>query len=135
MSAGETDVARRLVELGGTWIVDTNDARVTKPNKQIPRNLRHFTIVGTSGSHDYLKDSTSNQRFWSVYTPTTTPADADDTNTEADPPCDGNHDTGASLLYPCTRCFPYGPDSQRNLDEREDSTIWQDEDQDYQEPP
>lgn len=90
-------------------------------------------IVWTSGSYDYLEDSTGNQRFWPVYTPTMAPAD--DTDTDDDPPCDGNHDTATSLLSLCTRCFPYGRDAQKALDEREDSAIQQDEDQDYQEPP
>ena len=143
MSAGKTDVTRRLAELAGKWIVDlaelagivdTNDAHAAKFHKQrILHNLRHFTFIGTSGSLDYLKDSTGTQRFWPVYTPITTPAD--DTNTDDNPPCDGNHDTAASLLSSCTRCFPYGRATQRDLDERENDTAPQDEDQDYQESP
>jgi predicted P-loop ATPase len=134
VSSGGADAVRRLAEIAGKWIVDTNDAPATKPYKHRSlRSLRHFVFVGTSGSHDYLKDSTGNQRFWSVYTPTTVPAD--DTNTDDDPPCDGIHDTDTSLLSHCTRCFPYGRDAQRDLDEREDNAVQQDEDQDYQEPP
>lgn len=135
MSSEETyaDTVRRLVEITGVWIVDTNDAPATKLYERWSAPIpRHFKIVGTSGSHDYLKGS-GNQRFWSVYTPTTVPADV--TNTDDDPPCDGNHDTTTSLLSPCTRCFPYGRDTQRDMDEREDSELQQDSDQDYQEPP
>jgi hypothetical protein len=123
----------RLAENTGKWIVDTNNVPAIKHYEHRNRRTpRQFVIIGTSGSRDYLEDSTSNQPFWPVYTPTTTPTD--DTNTDDDPPCDGSHDTDTSLLFPCTRCFPYGRDTQRNLDEREDNAIQQDEDQDYQEP-
>lgn len=76
------------------------------------------TIVGTSGSPDYLEDKTAGKRFWPLFDPVTNPAttvgDVDlatagrwcDDAGEAG--CDGLHDEGAPAHYLCTRCFPEG---------------------------
>ncbi len=58
-----------------------------------------LAVVGTSGSTDYLRDATGDQRFWPVVPPPGGTADGAET-------CDGIHDEGAPPQYLCTRCFP-----------------------------
>ena len=59
-------------------------------------DTKDMVIIGTSGSLDYLNDSTAGQRFWRVeHLP----------RVEQDP-CDGIHDESAPTSYLCTRCFP-----------------------------
>jgi len=89
---------------------------------------RPLVVIGTSGSHDYLKDTTGEKRFWPVREPSSgvvEPVSPEDRARldaylaatsgsvvvatvaagEGDA-CDGIHDEGAPLLYLCTRCFP-----------------------------
>lgn len=47
---------------------------------------------------------------------------------DEDPPCDGLHDTQASPVHLCTRCFPCDTAAQRGRDERADDEVPQDED-------
>lgn len=146
----EIDTARLLEETASKWITDKDGVPAADNWPKDVRNLRHFVIVGTGGSYDYLKDSTANQRFWPVSAPLTAhvgplapevarllalsaedpilvlPKPAQSADTDEDPPCDGVHDTGASPLYLCTRCFPYGQRAQRDLDESEDDEVQQD---------
>lgn len=56
---------------------------------------RPLVVIGTSGSTDYLMDSTGGRRFWPV-----TVASDDGEG------CDGLHDEEAPAAYLCTRCFP-----------------------------
>ena len=74
MSTEKPDMTRLLGEITASkWIVE-DDA----PKKRLPpwgaRIPRHFVIIGTSGSHDYLKDTTGGQRFWPISGTTRTPA-------------------------------------------------------------
>lgn len=100
-----------------------------------------FVVIGTSGSHDYLKDATGDRRYWPVQVPATaaqrplSPEDraivdkfvAASGKWIVEPPvpavgddegaCDGIHDEGAPPHYLCTRCFP---DLRRDLGTHED---------------
>jgi hypothetical protein len=64
-----------------------------------PRVTSDMIIIGTSGSLDYLNDSTANQRFWRV-----APEVSEAVIGQA--PCDGVHDESAPAQYLCTRCYP-----------------------------
>lgn len=59
-----------------------------------------YTVIGMSGSTDYLRDSTGKQRFWTVTVLPNESAPADGQT------CDGLHDEGAPAQYLCSRCFP-----------------------------
>lgn len=64
MSAEKPGTAYLLKEItAGKWILEsvTPKERLSPKDVQMPS---HFVIVGTSGSYDYLKDSTNCQRFW-----------------------------------------------------------------------
>lgn len=66
-----------------------------------PIDPKYTVIIGTSGSTDYLHDTTCNQRFWAaVSVPRGEPAPDDALL------CDGLHDEGAPVQYLCSRCFP-----------------------------
>ena len=92
---------------------------------------RPLVIIGTSGSTDYLKDTTGNHRYWPVEVPSgdVPPLDEADAEVvkklveltggtwivEAKPrlkvapvaeACDGLHDEGAPAQYLCSRCHP-----------------------------
>ena len=58
---------------------------------------KYTVIIGTSGSTDYLNDTTGSQRFWPVTAPRGEDSDQD---------CDGLHDESAPIQYLCSRCFP-----------------------------
>jgi hypothetical protein len=55
-------------------------------------------FIGTSGSTDYLDDTTGSQRFWPVRLEPSLPAEEGS--------CDGLHDENAPANYLCSRCFP-----------------------------
>ena len=94
---------------------------------------RPRVIIGTSGSTDYLKDTTGDRRYWPVAVASidTPPATAEDLAVvqrlvqatggkwlvEAGEGCDGLHDEGAPLQYLCSRCFP---DLRGDLTESQD---------------
>jgi hypothetical protein len=63
-----------------------------------PEDKKALVVIGTSGSTDYLRDATGNQRFWLVKPPPEATAAAET--------CDGIHDEGAPAQYLCSRCFP-----------------------------
>ena len=85
---------------------------------------KKLVVIGTSGSHDYLKDTTGGRRYWPVRVPAELGAEpllpeeravvdklvamssgaALASDDEA--VCDGIHDEGAPSHYLCTRCFP-----------------------------
>jgi hypothetical protein len=74
-----------------------------------------LVVIATSGSPDYLIDTTGSRRFW----PVTVPADGEG--------CDGIHDEGAPATHLCTRCFP-------DLC-REDLALDRDDEDDYRDEP
>lgn len=43
------------------------------PTPEMLTMHRPWVIIGTSGSHDYLNDTTSSKRFWLVKTPSSRP--------------------------------------------------------------
>lgn len=47
---------------------DTDIARLSYERTTVERQ-RHFIIVGTTNSNEYLKDNTGNRRFWPIRTP------------------------------------------------------------------
>lgn len=61
---------------------------------------KYTVILGTSGSTDYLHDTTDNQRFWPVSVP------GGESALDSGQGCDGLHDAGAPSQYLCSRCFP-----------------------------
>jgi hypothetical protein len=84
---------------------------------------RPFVIIGTSGSTDYLKDTTGDRRYWPVSTGRVEDPPIDRARADADARafmestvgkrlvegsamCDGLHDEGAPAHYLCSRCFP-----------------------------
>lgn len=68
MSTVKTDTPHLLEEI--KWIIEDSERNAAPPKEHLsPGGKRHFVIIGTSGSHDYLKDSTGNQRFWPVKVP------------------------------------------------------------------
>jgi len=76
-----------------------------------------YVVICTSGSPDYLKDSTGNRRYWPAHAPSTAPAEpissedralVDVLITMSGEWCDGLHDEEAPQQYLCSRCFPNG---------------------------
>ena len=83
---------------------------------------RPLVIIGTSGSTDYLNDTTGDRRYWPVSSSPvdTPPPSAEDRAVvqrlveatggqwlvEAGESCDGLHDEAAPTHYLCSRCFP-----------------------------
>ena len=61
---------------------------------------RKYVLIGTSGSHDYLNDTTGGRRFWPLSVLSDRPS-ADDGEG-----CDGLHDESAPTQYLCSWCFP-----------------------------
>jgi len=57
----------------GKWITEGDTSQERLPPKE-RRTPRHFLIVGTSGSHDYLKDPMDNRRFWPLSEPSSSNA-------------------------------------------------------------
>ncbi len=103
---------------------------------------RPFVVIGTSGSHDYLKDGTGDRRYWRVGDleagPTAPISPEDRVRLDAlialggDAMCDGIHDAEAPPQYLCTRCFPEGREdpSEQEDDGYEESR--QDHDQEME---
>jgi len=73
---------------------------VVGPRQGPTRIDRKYVIIGTSGSHDYLKDGTGQRRFWPVSVVSDRPS------ADGKEGCDGLHDESAPLQYLCSRCFP-----------------------------
>ena len=85
---------------------------------------RPLVIIGTTGSTDYLKDTTGDRRYWPVVPSSVDapPLSAEDHAVvqrlveatggkwlvEAGESCDGLHDENAPAHYLCSRCFPDG---------------------------
>ncbi len=119
---------------------------------------RPFVMIGTSGSHDYLRDTSGDRRYWGVREPSTVsgkPLSLEARSlidrlvaassgfvepkliaTDEEAVCDGVHDASASLQYLCTRCFP---DLRRDLvvdeyevDENDDRRQNQDQEQEVE---
>ena len=77
-------------------------------------------IIGTSGSTDYLNDTTSNRRFWPVTIPSGESALDDQVDGQG---CDGLHDESAPTQYLCSRCFPLNSPLRGDLsDPQEDES-------------
>jgi hypothetical protein len=58
----KTDIADLIEITAGKWIIE-KDPSIALTHKERPV-YGHFVFIGTSGSLDYLKDSTGRQRFW-----------------------------------------------------------------------
>lgn len=76
---------------------------MTESKRTSPR-----VLIGTSGSTDYLNDTTGDRRYWLPV------ADASPIDNDAHAAivkelvemCDGLHDENAPEHYLCSRCFP-----------------------------
>jgi len=100
---------------------------------------RPLVVIGTSGSHDYLKDGTGDRRYWLVGDPAPGPAapisPEDRARLDAlialgqEAGCDGIHDADAPPQYLCSRCFPEG---REDLSLQEDDESRQDHDQEME---
>jgi len=72
---------------------------------------RSFVVIGTSGSTDYLNDTTGDRRYWAVSAAPV--ADTSPIDNEAHAAivkelvemCDGLHDENTPAHYLCSRCF------------------------------
>lgn len=61
-----------------------------------PEMKKHYVVIGTSGSHDFLRND--KRRFWPR-----------EIAVEAEPLCcDGLHDGRVPLPYCCSRCLSFG---------------------------
>ena len=115
---------------------------------------KRLVVIGTSGSHDYLKDTTGDRRFWPVRVPSApseAPLSPEDravidklvatsgkwivepkpSSTGNEAACDGIHDEGAPTQYLCTRCFPDGGDLATHEDVTQDD-VRQDHDEEME---
>lgn len=88
-----------------------------------PIDPTYTVIIGTSGSTDYLDDTTGNKRLWPVSVQGGVVA-ADDGQI-----CDGLHDEVAPTQYLCSRCFlaPRGDLAESQDDEYDDARRDEDE--------
>jgi len=129
----DTDDVRRFLEAttAGKWLVE--DKNVVAAAAVPVLKGRAFVIVGTSGSTDYLKDTTGDRRYWPVVVPTapTAPLSQEaharldaliaagplSTLITVEPGCDGVHVDGAPSQHLCTRCYP---DPRGDLPAQED---------------
>ena len=70
-------------------------------SRREPSPIDHkYVLIGTSGSHDYLKEGTGDRRFWPVSVV------SDRQSADDKEGCDGLHDGSAPVQYLCSRCFP-----------------------------
>lgn len=53
-----------LQVLGGKWVVEPRRQARRTPRAANLTTFRHFVIIGTSGSRDYLEDPNKDKRFW-----------------------------------------------------------------------
>lgn len=117
----------------------------------IPEGKKPLVVIGTSGSHDYLNDTTGDRRFWPVRVPPTaadTPLSPEDqavidklvamtsspivvVSKDGEATCDGIHDEGAPAHYLCTRCFPDGGDLATHEDDVQED-VHQDHDEEME---
>ena len=95
---------------------------VVGPRLGPTRTDRKYVIIGTSGSHDYLNDTTGDRRFWPVSVVSDRPSSDDKEG------CDGLHDESAPNQYLCSRCFPLRGDLS-DLQEDEYDNARRDEDE------
>lgn len=71
--------------LGGKWVVEPRRQAQRTPRAANLASFRHFVIVGTSGSRDYLEDPNKDKRFWADLKLTTSESDElRDLNTNPD---------------------------------------------------
>jgi predicted P-loop ATPase len=57
----DEELIERLLQITPTRRVTQDAAPAIRPH---PKDRRHFIIIGTSGSHDYLEDPHKDKRFW-----------------------------------------------------------------------